>query len=148
MKDVAVVGRSANYALRRKMIARTAGVECFIGSDDEEHCSGSSGSPEPASVGDAEISEFCAGPVNGCKQCILRELLCSVFFGVGVDLHVSLLLSMDQAGCDFQWATSELKITRLQSVPQTVHTELCDFNRGFPSGLTRYCGRQAQRRSN
>ena len=47
------------------------------------------------------------------------------FFGVGVDLHVSLHLSMDQAGCDFQWTTSELKITRVQSVPQTVHTELC-----------------------
>ena len=75
-----MVGRSANYALRRQMTARTAGVECFIGSDDEEHCSGSSGLPEPVYAGDAEISDFCAGPVNGCKQRILRELLCSVFF--------------------------------------------------------------------
>ena len=79
MKEVAVVGRSANNALRRQMTAMTAGLEGFIGSDDEEHSSGSSGLPAPASVGDAEISEFCAGPVNGCKQRILRELLCSFF---------------------------------------------------------------------
>ena len=50
---------SANCAVRRQMIARTAGLECFIGSNDEEHSSGSSRLPTPASVGDVEISSFC-----------------------------------------------------------------------------------------